>query len=203
MPLFDYNSSWLSGRLGSLLNAQEADPQAASTGFDWGNLALGLAVSSAVTDAIGGYSSARLKAGQLDLQSSNAAASAKMAELGAQQALYAGESQIAQITRRAGQLKAQQRAGYAASGVAVGVGNSAEVMASTDVMKEIDAKTAKINALQAAWGYRRQAMMLDAQSKAADIMADANRSVAPLQGFNSLLSGATKVAGLYYGMGRY
>ena len=45
--------------------------------------------------------------------------------------------------------------------------------------------------------------MLDAQSKAADIMADANRSVAPLQGFNSLLSGATKVAGLYYGMGRY
>lgn len=206
MPLFDYKANWLTGRLGSLLGeapTTPADTGSDDSGFGWGNLALGLAAGSAILEGFGSYSASMQKAGQLDLQSSNAAASAKMAELGAQQALYAGESQIAQITRRAGQLKARQRAGYAASGVAVGVGNSAEVMASTDVMKEIDAKTAKINALQAAWGYRRQAMMLDAQSKAADIMADANRSSAGFNAFSSLLSGATKVAGMYYGMGRY
>ena len=205
MPLLNYDENWLTGRLGSLLGQTITIPAQSTSGKSnsmWGNLAIGMAASSAVLEGIGAYSNSRMKAGQLDLQASNAASSARMAELGAQQALYAGESQIAQLTRRAGQIKAQQRAGFAASGVAVGVGNSAEVMTSTDVMKEVDSRTAKLNALQASWGYRRQAMMLDAQSKAASIMADANRSAAGLNAFSSLLSGATKVAGMYYGMGR-
>lgn len=192
----------LSGRLGSFLGQTVGTDGAESSGFDWGNLALGLAAGQALVSGIDAWAENRQTALSLDLKSSTSAVNAQIAEMGAQQALRAGAQQVAQITQRAGQLKARQRAGFAASGVAVGVGSSAETMATTDIMKEVDAQTAKVNALQSAWGYRRQAIMLDAQSKASKIMASANRSAAPWNGLSSILGGAAKVAGFYYQMGK-
>lgn len=115
------------------------------------------AVGSAVTGAISSYYSAKTSKIQFQLQSDLAQMNARMAENTAQSTLLAGQQRIGQMTLRAGQLKSSQRAALAANGVDLGVGNAAETLASTDIMKEIDKNTAEQEALYSAWGYRMQA----------------------------------------------
>lgn len=83
---------------------------------------------------------------------------AQIAEMGAQSVLAQGQQQVASLTLRAGQMKSTQRAAMAANGIDLGVGNAAEVQASTDIMKEIDKNQIEENALRTAWGYRTQAV---------------------------------------------
>lgn len=186
-PLSDVIPNWDGSKIGE-----------AGQPTDWESVALGLMVAGGVTSAVDTYNSYRLKGESLRGQSAAYASNAQMAELAAQQAQRAGEAQIAQITYRAGQVKAKQRAGFAANGVAVGVGSSAETLASTEAMKQIDVQTAKMNALMSSWGYRRQAANLLAQSKGAQIVADANDSAAGFGAFGSLIGTASRVAGAYY-----
>lgn len=89
---------------------------------------------------------------------------ARIAELAAQSALYQGERQSGALTLQAGQLKSRQRASMAANGVDLGVGNAAEVQASTDIMKEVDRATIEANAVRQAWGYRLQATEMQNES---------------------------------------
>lgn len=85
-----------------------------------------------------------------------AEANAKISEMGAQSALAQGQQQIASLTLKAGQIKSTQRAAMAANGIDLGEGNAAEVLASTDIMKEIDKNQIEANAIRTAWGYRTQ-----------------------------------------------
>ncbi|HEX7386243.1 MAG TPA: hypothetical protein VF285_03070 [Castellaniella sp.] len=130
-------------------------------------------------------------------------ANARMAELSAQSALSQGQQQVAAATMKAGQTKSAQRAALAANGVDVGEGNAAEIQASTEILKEIDANTITANAVRTAWGYRTQGLNMQAQASNARIDALSRQSVAssisPVGAAGtSLLAGAGRVADSWY-----
>lgn len=131
----------------------------------------------------------------------------RISELGAQSILNQGEHQAAAVTLRAGQIKSTQRANMAANGIDLGVGNAAEVLASTDIMKEIDKNTVEANAVRSAWGYRAQGlasrMATDQQASNFQTQSDFARTTANSinpnsAGVSSLLSSAGDVAKAWY-----
>lgn len=100
-----------------------------------------------------------------------ARANAQIAELGAQSALLQGQQQVASLTLKAGQLKATQRAAMAKNGIDLGEGNAVDVLASTEIMKDIDKEQITANAIRNAWGYRTQgvAAIIDGNTQAVNI----------------------------------
>ncbi len=126
-----------------------AAPASSPGGFSTTAMFSGLASA-----AIGAYFSGQAAKYQAKIADTNA----RIAELSAQSSLYAGQKEVGRMTLRAGQLKGTQRATMAANGVALGVGNAAEIEASTDLMKEIDKQTIEANAVRGAFGYRTQAV---------------------------------------------
>lgn len=118
----------------------------------------GAQVGGAINSGIGSYYNAKSQKAGLEFQSHMAGVNARIAELGAERELYKGESEVAALTLRAGQLKSSQRTSMAANGIDLGEGSAGEVLASTDIMKEIDKNTIVANAVRSAWGYRTQGM---------------------------------------------
>ena len=115
-------------------------------------------VAGAASSAVGAYYSAKSSKIQLQSAADLAEINARMAERSAQSTLLAGQQQAGAASLRAGMLKSSQRASMAANGIDLGEGNAAEILASTDLMKEIDMNTIEANAVRAAWGVRSQAM---------------------------------------------
>jgi hypothetical protein len=155
---------------------------------------IGQAIGGIYSAFVGAKTSAYVQKKQAEIAQDNA----EIMRMGAETAYRQGEQKVAQITRRAGQLKGAQRARYAANGVALGVGNVAEVATNTDLDKEMDVWTAKFNAMQAAWGYNRKSLEYGAQSGALRTMSGANNSLAPVAALGAGLSGATQVASNWY-----
>ena len=157
-------------------------------------------LSGALTSAVSANYSAKFSKAQLDNQARLADINARIAELGAQSALMQGHQQVGALTLNAGRLKSQQRATLAANGVDLGFGNAAEIQASTDLMKEIDASTLTANAVRTAWGYRIQATNYqnDALTKRATASAiSPNKSA-----ISSLLGDAGNVAESWYSLSK-
>ena len=69
-----------------------------------------------------------------------------MAEAAAYYALDQGQKRVGAVTMKYGQVKGAQRARLAANRVGLGDGSAAELQASTDLMKEIDALTISADA---------------------------------------------------------
>lgn len=150
----------------------------------------------AVTSAFGAKSSAQNTQSNLLAQAGMADVNARIAELGAQSALQQGQHQIGSLTMRAGQIKSSQRARLAANGVDLGVGNAAELQASTDLMKEIDVNTAELNAIRNAWGYRSQGVNFQNEAL---LKRTAAGNIKPGMAFtSSLLGSAGSVAANWY-----
>lgn len=91
---------------------------------------------------------------------------ARVADLQAEDALLRGAEQEQQFRTQVRQLIGRQRAGYAAQGVDVGVGSPVDVAGDTAYLGELDALTARNNAMREAWGYRVEA---EDRRKAADV----------------------------------
>lgn len=166
-------------------------------------LLLGAAVLQSV-GMLGGmfsaYGSARSQKIQLRHQAEMSRINAEIAELGARQELENGQSAIAKQTMQAGQLKSSQRAALGASGVDLGYGSAAELLTSTDLLKEIDMNQLEANALRSAWGYRTEAVNMRGQAAMADVNA---RSINPwMSAASSLLGGAGQVATSWYNYSR-
>lgn len=172
-------------------------------GFSSSQLAQAALVSKiggAANSAIGGYYSAKSQASSLQFQSDIAGINARISELGAQQELYKGQQQVGALTLKAGQIKSSQRANMAANGIDLGEGNAAEVQASTDIMKEIDANTLTANAVRSAWGYRTQGVNYQNEALMKHTSAD---SISPFSAAaTSLLGNAGTVAGSWYNYSR-
>ena len=66
-------------------------------------------IGGGVTSAIGSYYSAATQKATLQGQAAVADVNARIAELGAQSALYQGQQQVGALTLKAGQLKSSQR----------------------------------------------------------------------------------------------
>lgn len=149
-----------------------------------------------MTSAYGAKAVATGQQSALNYQANISDLNAQLAESNAQQELLRGQRRVAALTLKAGHLKSSQRASLAANGVDLGVGSPAEVLASTDLMKESDVSTITANAIRSAWGYRLQG----ANYKGAAIMQRAGASgISPSGAFNStLLTGANGVAENWY-----
>lgn len=149
-----------------------------------------------VAGAVGSYYSAQSQKSGLRFQADIASINARIAELGAQQELIKGQQQVGALTMRAGQVKSSQRAALAANGVDLGEGNAVEVLASTDILKEIDANTLVANAVRSAWGYRTQGA--NYQSEALFRSAAAGGINPYASAASSLLGSAGSVASSWY-----
>lgn len=153
-------------------------------------------IAGGAISGIGSYFSAASKKSSLRFQADMADINSRIDELGAQGELLKGERATAELTRKAGALKGNQRASMAANGIDLGVGSAAEVTASTDLMKEIDKNTIAANAVRSAWGYRMAATSETAKGLIDNASSD---SISPLGSAGaSLLSSAGTVAQSWY-----
>lgn len=156
--------------------------------------------AGAASSAIGAFYSAKSMKINLGYQSFMDNLNAGIAEKTAQSALSQGQQQVGMITQRAGDIKSAQRASMAANGIDLGEGSAAEVQASTDLSKQIDANTATANAVRAAWGYRMQ--VTNDQNAALMSQTSANSISPGMAGATSLLGSAGKVAQSWYSMNK-
>lgn len=151
-----------------------------------------------INSAVGTYYSSQAQISALKHQAEMEQINARIAERSAQSRMLQGQKDIGRLTLKAGQLKSKQRVSLAANGVVLGEGSAAEIIASTDLMKEIDANQIFINATQDAWSIRTGGLnnYINAQSA----LAKAG-SISPLgASTGSLLSGAGTVASNWYAM---
>ena len=157
-----------------------------------GTVFIGTAMASG---AFGAGASADSQKSSLNFSAGLADINAQMAERAAQSELLRGEREYGNARLRTAQLRGRQRASLAANGVDLGVGSAVEIQTSTEVMGEIDANTIQANAIKAAWGHRMDATnqkndALLKRTSAAGI--DPDKAV-----FSSLVSQAGKMYGMY------
>lgn len=158
----------------------------------------GLAASlfGMASQAIGTYYSAKSQQDNLKFQAEMAKINARMAETQAQHIMDEAHAAIGQVGLKAGKIKGAQRAAMAANGVRLGVGSAKEVVATTDLMKEIDSLTINANAVRAAGSARMQGANYAGQAAMAQGSAG---TISPFgMGATSLLTSAGQVAGTYY-----
>lgn len=156
-----------------------------------GLLSQGIGLAGSV---FGSFYSAKSQKIQARLQADLAEHNARMAEMGARQALFSGQRQAAARSLQAGQLLSAQKAAQAANGVDLSVGSAAELRAGTEIFKEADVNQIEANALMQAWGYRTQAADYRAQAG----MARASSPSPALAAGATLLTGAGSVADSWY-----
>lgn len=168
-----------------------------------------LQVSGALMGAIGAFYAAdsakhQLKSQALaaEFEQSMSAINARNAEADAQSVLEAGAQEIAQVTAQYGQEKAALQASTASRGVVSGVGSAAELAASVELAKQVDALTINKNRVRAAGQARMRAADMRSRGLLAGTSANNLRSSAGsinpyLAGSGSLLSAAGNVAATY------
>ncbi len=159
---------------------------------------LALQIGGMISSSIGSFFSAETQKYQLKTQAIIADTNARIAELGAQTALNQGQQEIGNLTLKAGHLKSAQRVAMAANGIDLGEGNAAEVLASTDIMKEVDKNTIQANAVRSAWGYRMQGTNF--QNEALTARNTASGISPGMAATSTLIGKATDVATSWYMM---
>jgi len=179
--------------------------------LDWGALGLGdklgigLGVSSMLTGIIGAGSQAnteRYKARSAALnyehQRDMAQLNKRMLESQAQHIGRAYNKQIAIRTMKAGQAISSSKASFAARGIQMGVGSTANVFASAELMKEIDRLTMNVNKVKAMNTKRAQAVNMgvrgDMLGMSADNLFSTASTISPFMNMSStFLTGASSI----------
>ena len=168
-------------------------------------LGLGLGVSSMLTGIIGAGSKAnterylaRSKALNFEHQRDMAQLNKRMLESQAQHIGRAYNKQIAIRTMKAGQAISRSKASFAARGIQMGVGSTANVFASAELMKEIDRLTMNTNKVRAMNTKRGQAVNMgirgDMYGMSADNLFTTASSISPIMDMSStLLTGASSI----------
>lgn len=206
VPVADAVDAVSAAQPAGIAGGAAADSGAASFSNVMGNASIGMAIGQAVGGIYAAWAGAKTTKYVMGKQAEIAGHNRQRAQLAAESVWRAAEGQIAQITYRAGQIKAQQKSAYAANGVELsGGGTAAEQMATTEVMKRIDVQTARMNAFAQAWGYKNQALQYGGQAASFSIMGNYAGQTALGSAVGSLLGGASEVADRwykYYGTGK-
>ncbi len=164
-----------------------------------GGIGLGSAIGQMIGSIYSAYSGSKLAGDLLKTQKHISENNAKIAQMGYESAMRAGESEIQKISMNAGALKAKQKASMAANGIKLGVGSAADVTASTEVMKKLDMNTAHQNALASAFGYSVRQSNYEGTAKAQGIAGSYNRTDgATGMTIGSALEGIGQVADRWY-----
>lgn len=180
-----------------------------------------MAVSSVVmmgagmaTSAIGASASASGQKSQLQYQAAMGTLNAAMAESDASllelnasisetqadMAVGMGQREEQKLRLGSAQLKSRQRVALAASGVDMGVGSAARVLATTDYMTEVDAGEIRANAARAAFGYKVQtvnqkAAAMSARTQGVNYSAGSAFASASASGISPSLAGVSSLLG--------
>ena len=96
---------------------------------------------------------------------------AMQAERDAQSILQAGQAESGRMTAMAGLVQGKQLAAQGARGVVQGVGSAAEELASTELIKKVDAYTINLNSTLASNAARQQAQNYRNDSLLQDVSA--------------------------------
>lgn len=164
-----------------------------------GGVGMGAAIGQAIGSIYTAYSSSKLSGDLLKTQQHINENNAKIAQMGYESALRAGESEIQKLTMRAGAIKSKQRAAMAANGIKLGVGSAADVTASTEVMKKLDMNTAHQNALASAFGYSVRQANYESMAKAQGYAGSYNQGAGAVgMTIGSALEGVGQVADRWY-----
>jgi hypothetical protein len=180
-----------------------------------------MAVSSVVmmgagmaTSAIGASASASGQKSQLQYQAAMGSLNAAMAESDASllelnasisetqadMAIGMGQREEQKLRLGSAQLKSRQRTALAASGVDMGVGSAARVLATTDYMTEVDVGEIRANAARAAFGYKVQtvnqkAAAMSARTQGVNYSAGSAFASASASGISPSLAGVSSLLG--------
>ncbi len=129
-------------------------------------------IGAAGLQATGAFYGAKMQKSQAESMELNAryeqsiaGIEARAAEFDAQQVLEAARREAGQVSMVAGQRRGAARVSAAARGVAVGVGSSAEQLASIELARQEDVNTVQANGVRAAEAQRRRAQ--DARNRGA------------------------------------
>ena len=170
---------------------------------------IGLMVVGAAQQAMAAYYAAksqkrqlRFQANELKFQQYMTSVNARRAEMEAMDRLRAGQVQAMQQTLQAGQVKAAQKVGLAASGVEAGSGTIQDILNSTDFMKEVDKATIDSNTARAVGAARMQAGDLRAQGAIlggqAGMLMAARRAISPWPAITTMLVGQAAQGAMMY-----
>jgi hypothetical protein len=171
-----------------------------------GNLSMLTTILGGINSAIGSYEQAKSSQYQMKSQAVNMQYQSDMAAINARQSEYqaesdikAGQSQIFNYTMQAGQQKSAAVANMAARGLRGGVGTTADVAGSMDIVKDVNVYNINSNAVRAASAARVQSTNYTNQANLDSVSAaNMNRSassVSPFSaGLSSLLTSASSVA---------
>lgn len=102
---------------------------------------------------------------------------AELSEFQAEQTILAGQRREQNLRLKGAQLKSTQRATMAANGIDLGSQTPVNILTTTDVMTDLDAKAVALDALRSAWGYKTQAVNFRIEGlsrQAAGIAAESN-----------------------------
>lgn len=179
---------------------------ASATASGIGNAGTMFSLFGVIAQAVSSYYAAeasrydaRSTALALEHQSRVSQLNARAAEAEAESILEAGQSEVARVGREYARLQAETNVSTAAHGVQAGVGNAAEVSASIELARQIDALTINRNAARAAASARMDSVNNQNQSLFASIGARnarrTARSINPyLAAGTALVSGGAGVA---------
>jgi hypothetical protein len=142
-------------------------------------------VAGAIQSAVGSYYQAKAAQYQfksqaltMDFQKSMSEINARQAEFMAQQIVDVGGKEISMLKMRAGKIKSASKASMAARGIRLGVGSTAEVVATTDLVAEMDALTIYANAIKSSEAARTQSINYMNQATMQGVSAENLRSTA-------------------------
>jgi len=190
---------------GQLLQVPQSDPMA---GLAAGMPIFGgvMSIFGAINSAIGAYYQAenqkiqlKMQANNLKFQSGMAKINAKAAERTAQDIMQAGQQQVGRYTMQAGQARASAVAAMAGRGYAIGQGSSKEILASMDLIKEIDMMTINANTMRQATAARTQSFNYATQATMSGLSA---QNLMGMSGtINPALSVSTSLLGSFTDIG--
>jgi hypothetical protein len=180
--------------------------------MDSGTVGMYLQAAKAGMDASMAYFKARIQkinmlaqAGQLESQQRMMHLNQRMVGRQASEVLVAAHKAIGQRTMAAGQMRASTAAAMAARGLQAGVGSAAEILASQDYVKEVDAAQLNANAVRQAGQLRMQRASIISQGEMFGAQAQGLRlqqsAIKPWMAVvGSLLSSGGQMANSYAGM---
>jgi hypothetical protein len=160
------------------------------------DVAFGAQIFGAASKFIGSKYQAKAQQSSMAYQSQLADINQQNLNLQADSIRLAGERQIGQVTRRAGDIKGLQRARLGASGIAMDSQSALDVMNRSDILKEIDAIEILKNAV-AKEGATRMGATNYAMSS--NTYATAASNINPNRGaLGGLMADASTVASQWY-----
>jgi hypothetical protein len=119
----------------------------------------GMQAGGMIMKMMGSYS-------QTQAEQSSLTINARLANLQAEDAIREGNSQITSIQTKEAAIAGRQQVDYAAGNIDSKSGSAARVQASSQYEAAQDVRTAHINAVKKAWGFKMEAMDDLAQSRA-------------------------------------